>query len=121
MAARRIFILWRHPLFYDSLRLLLEDPQLDLVGSGPADRTPKEEISSANPDVVIVEKPEGDDLDPSEEPPSVGINTKVVYLSLADNVLNVVHRRRLMLTRVEELRALLLEGPNSGDVGARPR
>lgn len=119
MVAKRMFILWRHPLFYDSLRLLLQDPQLILVGAGPADHTSLEEIVSSAPDVVIVEQPDGDDLQGTEELPPLGIGAKVVYLSLADNELNVVQRRRLMLTSVEEFRSLLLDEPHAGTAGDR--
>ena len=55
---RRVFIVWAHPLFYDTLRLLLDHPQVEVVGAGSAYAEALKEIERLQPDTVILEETE---------------------------------------------------------------
>jgi DNA-binding NarL/FixJ family response regulator len=110
MAIRRVYLVWISPLFHESVRLLLNHPQIELVGSGSEFERAQGEIRSLQPDMIIVE--EGDDkLAPAELlrilEASPG-EKHVARLSLQDNELTVYHRHQRTVAQVEDLLNLIL-------------
>lgn len=55
---RRVFIVWVHPLFCETVRLLLEHPGIEIVGNSADFDAALEEINQLKPDTVIVEETE---------------------------------------------------------------
>ena len=115
---RRVFVLWRHPLFYESVRLLLRHPAVAIVGATSDDTTVQEMVSALKPDVVIVEEV-GEDwqrLDPIGLLETVA---KLLSLNLSDNELSVYSRRDHTVDDAHALLALILEDLPEGGIELR--
>jgi DNA-binding NarL/FixJ family response regulator len=102
--ARRVFIIWAHPLFHQTLRALLVQPGIEVVGDSANYATA--EIEALHPDVIIIEE--------SETRPTGHVETlrlleqshwavRIVRLSLQDNEIWMYQREQKMIGRVEEL------------------
>ncbi len=110
MKSRQVFVVWTHPLFYTSLRLILDDPNINLMGAASDYAAAHDQIISLQPDTIIVE--EGEE-DVSTEVmallqicPSGG---RVIGLNLMDNQLSVYHREHRIVGETEDLLRLVLD------------
>ena len=56
MSLRRVFIIWTNPLFHDSVRLLLQDPEIIWVGATADMLTAHEEITNHHPATIFYRK-----------------------------------------------------------------
>jgi DNA-binding NarL/FixJ family response regulator len=104
MSVQRIFILWTHPLFQESVRLILNHPTIEWLGSTSDYAGAMDQILSLRPDVILFEERAGD-------VPAYALailklcswDATVVGLSLADNHLSVYHHERRVVGQVEDL------------------
>ena len=105
MVIRRIYIVWVHPLFCDTVRLLLTHPLIEIVGLSNDYETAEKEVSEHKPDTVIIEDTEESavtriksseimDLFPAAE--------RIIRLSLKDNELWVYRHERQSITNIDE-------------------
>lgn len=105
LAARRIFVIWTHPLFLEAVRLLLTCPEIEWLGDTSDHRLAREKITDLHPDTVLVEEDQNVLAD------IVGIleanTTKVVRLSLEANALSVYHREDRTITHADDLLRLI--------------
>lgn len=108
METRRVFVVWTHPLFYEAVRLLLDDPSIDLVGAISDYAAAHKQIMKLQPDTIIVEEKEGD--------LSAGVlaflrdsplDARIIGLSLVDNQLSIYHRERQTVGQAEDLLRLV--------------
>jgi DNA-binding NarL/FixJ family response regulator len=108
MARRRVFIVWSHPLSHESVRLLLNHPDVEVVGATSDYLTARNEIARLQPDTVIVEEPAGgasaEALALLESSRRV---TRVIGFSLDDNKLSVYRREERTAARAEDLLRLV--------------
>jgi DNA-binding NarL/FixJ family response regulator len=105
--ARRVFIVWANPLFFDTLRLLLAQSEIEVVGESSAYARVPGEIEKLRPDVVVVEE--------TEQNRAEGITSilhmldtcswcpNIVRMSLQDNEIWVYHREQWTINRKEEM------------------
>ncbi len=109
MRSRQVFVVWTHPLFYTSLRLILDDPNIDLIGAASDYAAAHDQVISLQPDTIIVEEGEGDIstevMALLQICPSGG---RVIGLNLVDNQLSVYHREQRLVGRAEDLLGLIL-------------
>jgi hypothetical protein len=112
MATQRVFVIWLHPIFYESVRLLLNHPAIQWVGATSDHTTVKDEILNLRPDTVLIEEEvEGDFLAKIVEIlEACPWNMRVVGLGLADNKLTVYHREQRVAGKVDDLLDLILSG-----------
>ena len=112
MAARRVFLIWTHPIFHDSVRLLLRHPDVEWVGATSDYAAAKDEILSLRPDTVLIEEVKGRVLvEVMEILRACTWNVRVASLSLADNKSTVYHREQRVVGKVDDLlRLILVEG-----------
>lgn len=112
METRRVFVVWTHPLFYEAVRLLLDDPSIDLVGAISDYAAAHKHIMKLQPDTIIVEEKEGDlsaeILAILRDSP---LDARIIGLNLSDNQLFVYHRLRQTVGRAEDLLRLILDIP----------
>ena len=111
MATRRLFVIWAHALFYDSLRLLLDRPGIELVGAASDYAAAREQIVSLRADTVLVEENEAGDIPDAtlsllEAGPAC---VRIIRLSLADNELIVYHREKRLVGKTDDLLHLIEE------------
>lgn len=104
MAIKQVFIIWSHPLFHESVRLLLKHPDVEIIGATKDYVTARDEISRLKPDTVIVEET---GLGAHEEAllilQSNPYVNRVIGFSLDDNTLSLYHHQECIVARAEDL------------------
>ncbi|HSB91197.1 MAG TPA: hypothetical protein VLD63_14365 [Anaerolineales bacterium] len=105
-------MIWTNPLFYDSVRLLLHHPAVELVGATSDPSASSGMIQQLQPEAVIWESAE--DLEP-DGPELVSIlegAPAVMCFSLSSNQIRIYRLQKRLLARAEDLLSLILgQGP----------
>lgn len=107
---RRLFVVWTNPLFRDSVRLLLDHPEVDLAGTTSDYVAAKEAIMNLKPDTILVEEVEG--IVPTnlmEILETNHFNLRLISINLDDNRLRVFHRQQWNIVQAEDLLRLILQ------------
>jgi DNA-binding NarL/FixJ family response regulator len=108
---RRVFIAWSHSLFYGSVRLLLQHPDIEIIGANAESETLWREVNNLRPDIIIIERRAEGDL------PVFGIrilgesdlwNPRIIHTGLHDNVAHICHCEQHTLEHAEDLLRLVL-------------
>ncbi len=109
MATRRVFIVWTHPLFRESVRMLLNHPDIEWLGATSDHRNAFEEIYTLQPDTILVEETTTDmSSEIMEILDNCPWNVRVVSLNLTDNRLSIYnHEQRVAGQRDDLLRSIL--------------
>ena len=109
MTVRSIFIIWKHPLFYDSVRLLLEHPAIKWVGETSDCETARHQIAVVHPEIILIEE---ESQSPSEETLSFLETTPwpviIIGLSLVSNQLIVYRREQCFVEKDGDLLQVVL-------------
>jgi DNA-binding NarL/FixJ family response regulator len=109
MQSPHVYIVWAHPLFDETMRRLLHEWGVSIVGSTSDPQTAIEQIENLNPGVVILE--DADDPSEAEEQQTMAIinaSPLVIRLNLKDNELRSYRRERHTVGKIEDLANLLL-------------
>ncbi len=123
MTARRVFIVWRHPLFFETVRLVVRHSGVEVVGASSEYASAQGAIDELRPDVVIVEEAEDEPVSQAEavrilEASPWGL--RIIRLSLDDNDLWVYQRERKRLGQSDDLLHLILtHSGESPEVGGK--
>jgi len=104
LAVRRVFVIWTNPLFHESTRLLLEHPDVDLVGAAQNPTTVQEAVLRLQPDTILFERT-------SQPFPEylirlMEIDTwelRLIGLSLEDNKVSLYHREQQAVVEAGDL------------------
>ncbi len=109
MATRRVFVIWSNPLFHESLRLLLNHPEVEWVGATSDHAAAHDQIVSLCPDTILIEEEEGGNApaETLEILEASSADMRVIRLSLVDNELKVYHREQRTVGRAEDLLRLI--------------
>jgi len=120
MSRRNVFVIWSHPLFFDAVRLLLQESNVPMVGATSDHRTAQEEIERFKPDVVILEHGEGEpsEIEEQETMAILKSGSHVIRLSLTDNELSVYRREHRTVGKIDDLVNLLNGESNVRGSGA---
>jgi len=109
MAKKRVFVIWTNPIFYESIRLLLNH-EVDLVGSTDDHIKGDRKIAELKPEVVIMETPQGlEDLG-AETISILQKGPRVIHLSLEDNELSLYLRQHKTMDEPSDLMQMILKG-----------
>ncbi len=111
MPVRRVFVLWRNPLFHTSVRLLLDQPKVEVVGATSDYSTCRDKIAELKPDLVIIEQASTEELNSADAVWIMSEVPRMVHLSLADNELSIFHRQHRTVAKADDLLQLVLEDP----------
>jgi DNA-binding NarL/FixJ family response regulator len=112
MSARRVFVIWMHPLFHESVRMLLDHPQVKWVGSTSDFQSAPVQILELRPDTILIEE---DPLDSSknfelaELMKATNWELRVFSLNLDDNHLKIVHYEHGLVHQAGDLLHLVLK------------
>ncbi len=110
MAARRVFVIWTHPIFHESVRLLLNHPDVEWVGATSDYAAAKDEVLDLQPDTILVEEIAGNiPVEVLEIMEASSQNVRVIGLSLADNELSVYYHEQRTVGQAEDLLRLILD------------
>jgi DNA-binding NarL/FixJ family response regulator len=116
MQVPRVFIVWAHPLFDETVRRLLQEWGASIVGSTSDQQFALEQIGVLEPGVVILE--DANDPSETEERQAMAIinaSPHVIRLNLNDNELRSYRRERRTVGKVEDLANLLLSDLETPD------
>jgi DNA-binding NarL/FixJ family response regulator len=109
-AKRRVFIVWINPLFINSLKLVLRHPEIEWAGSALDDENLLEQIAAIQPDTVLVE---GADENNIHKVTSILENSRwnmrVIGLNLSDNQITVCDIGQDKLIHTDDLIRLVLK------------
>jgi hypothetical protein len=109
MAVRRVFVIWTHPLFHQSVLLLLNHPDISLVGATANLVIAREEIMRLHPDTILFEKTEaGIPADVLEILEVETWDMRIIELSLNDNEMILFHRQRQTVVEPGDLLQFVL-------------
>jgi chemotaxis response regulator CheB len=107
MAERSVFVIWTNPLFHETVRLILQQPDVRLVGASSDRADAMSKVAALNPDVVVIEETGSQDV----ETMSILMTAPIVIrLGLADNELSVYQRQHRMAANAEDLVRMIVEG-----------
>lgn len=109
---QKAFIVWSHPLFHETVRLLLSSPGIEIVGSASDRDAAREAIARLQPGVIIVEEVLFEESIEKDILDFLGVSKgepRVARLSLEDNQVFVYQRERRTITSREDLLAVFSE------------
>jgi DNA-binding NarL/FixJ family response regulator len=120
MTGYKVFVIWSNPLFFEAVRLLLHESAVPMVGATSEHRTAQEQIEKLKPEVVILERSEGQpqEIEEQETMAILKSGAHVFRLSLSDNELNVYRRERRTVGKIEDLVNLLTGESSHRNSGA---
>jgi DNA-binding NarL/FixJ family response regulator len=108
MSKHRVFILWTHPLFSETVGRLLGGAEVEIIGSSSDPAAGLEEISRMQPDVVIAEEdPSGAPTEAIEALRAGPAEMLILGLNLANNGLQIYRREQRTVADPEDLLQIL--------------
>lgn len=108
MKARRVFVIWTHPLFLESVSLLLSKAQVELVGATSDHSQAHDQIVALAPEVVIVEHTNGEEQASQETIAILRAGARVVRLSMDDNEISLYSHERRTAMQADDLANLIV-------------
>jgi len=111
MATHRVYVIWTHPLFHDSLHQLLDHTDIKWVGAASDFTIAIEEISRLHPDTILIEELDGETTTSTfmKIVDKFQWNLRVVGVSLNDNQLSVYQHAQQTVGQPEDLIRLIIE------------
>jgi DNA-binding NarL/FixJ family response regulator len=95
MAIRRVYLVWTHPLFFETVHRLLSHQEVELVGESMDHEAARAEIARLRPDVVVLEEAEGGSRADLVDLLQAGAkDVQILGLNLMDNELHVYQRQQ---------------------------
>ena len=108
MAKHRVFILWTHPLFSETVGRLLGGAEVEIIGGSSDPVAGLEEITRLQPDVVIAEEdPSGARSETIEVLRAGPAEMLILGMNLTDNGLQVYRREQRTVVHPEDLLQIL--------------
>ena len=109
MSSQKVFIFWVTPLFYESIRLLIKHPDIELVGATTNYAAVADDIVQKKPDTILIE----DTGKQHSEMIMEYLDTlpwafKIILLGLMNNKLVVYHHEQRSMVQTEDLLRLIL-------------
>lgn len=101
---RRIYIVWTNPLFFESVRLLLDHPEIEIIGQTASIQDLMKDISDLRPDTIIVEE-----LNKGVPAEVLALlerrshPSRIIGFSMNDNKLNLYHREERIVGKANDL------------------
>ena len=104
----RVFIIWMHPLFHETVRLLLNHSNIEIVGDNREYSVAKTDMGNLKPDTIIIEDTkEGDVRDESPNILDLLENSewqpRIIRLSMDDNELRIYRHNKWMMNDSADL------------------
>lgn len=106
----RLFILWQNPLFHEAIRLLLDQPEIDIVGDSRDFLSTQSVFEDLKPDTVIIEEIQGKSIvstDVFQIIEAYPWDFRIIRLSLFDNDLWIYHSERWVISNEQDLLHLI--------------
>jgi DNA-binding NarL/FixJ family response regulator len=107
---RRIYIVWVHPLFCDTVRLLLTHPSIEIVGLSNDYDTATEEVAKHKPDTIIIEDFEESAVTQIKTSEIMNLfpeAERIIRLSLKDNELWIYRHKHQSINNIEDFLSII--------------
>ena len=107
---RRLFVIWNSPLFHKSVRLLVEHPDVEWVGTTSDYEKAKDQVLALEPDTILVEEIDG--LIPATILDILETSTydfRLIGISLLENKITIYRCEQREVTRADDLIHLILQ------------
>ena len=116
MSQHRVYVLWNHRLFDESVRLLLKKAGIEWVGSACDVENGLHSIEQSKPDTIFIEEGEGGNIpDKVIHLLDTSPNTiRLFRLNIVDNRLEIYYREQKTVLQVEELMQLIQNNDGVG-------
>jgi hypothetical protein len=109
MAIRRVFVIWTHPLFHESARLLLNHPDILWMGADTDFTSARETIMRLQPDTILFEKTKaGIPVEVLEILEVELWDVRIIGLSLDNNEMSLYHREHQTVVKADDLLQFVL-------------
>ena len=106
---RRLYMIWTNPIFRDVVRLILDHPEVQWLGTSSNFVTALETIQMLQPDTIVVENVESRSpvelIDLLETAKAI---VRVFYVSLDDNRLHIYAHENWSVGEADDLLRLIL-------------
>lgn len=102
---QRIFIVWAHPIFRETVSLLLNHPAVEIVGLSADREAAMAEIEALKPNTIIIEETEDTAFTHGEAArflEACSWELRVIRLSLQDNELWLLQKQRRSIGSSED-------------------
>jgi DNA-binding NarL/FixJ family response regulator len=111
MATHRVYVIWTHPLFHDSLLQLLNHIDIKWVGAASDFTIAVEEISHLHPDTILIEELDGERTTSTfmKIVDKFQWDLRVVGVSLNDNQLSVYQHAQQTVAQPDDLIRLIIQ------------
>jgi len=110
MPLKSVYTIWANPLFHASIRMLLNHPEIEWLGSSSDPKIALEKISSLKPEIIIIEE-EQERRTPiklMKNLESRHLDYFIIGLNLNDNKVNVYHHQEQQVIKADDLIRLIL-------------
>jgi len=112
MAKHRVYILWTHPLFSETVIRLLGGVEVEILGGSSDPTSGLEEIGRLQPDVVIAEEDTpGAPTEAIQVLRAGPAEMLILGLNLTNNALQVYRREQRTVADPEDLLQILRKSP----------
>lgn len=105
--AQQVFIVWENPLFFDSIRLLLAQLKIEVVGESSVYTDALGAIEKTHPEVVIIEETTQNTAEGALKIMQLLEDCSwcphIVRMGLQNNEMWVYHRQRWIVNNKEDL------------------
>jgi DNA-binding NarL/FixJ family response regulator len=108
MADRRVFIAWSHSLFYGSVRLLLQHPDIEIIGANAESETLWHEVNIFRPDTIIIERRGTGDSIMLGPQTGDSWHPRIIHAGLHDNTAHVCRCEQHILEQADDLLRIVL-------------
>lgn len=109
MPSRSVYVIWTHPIFHESIRLILKHPDIIWVGAAPDSATAHEEILKLHPDTILFEKTKaGIPVEVMEILEAETWDVRIIGLSLDNNEMSLYHREHQTVVQAGDLLQFVL-------------
>lgn len=109
MVPKSVFIIWKNPLFHESVRLLLNHSEIEWLGSTSDIKAAKDEILKLKPDTILIEEMQGrTSMEVMRVLESQLWDVRIFGLNLTDNTLHVYHHQEQKILKADDLVRLIL-------------
>lgn len=110
MAFRSVFLLWKHELFHESVRRLLQHPEVEIVGSTCDYNTARDQILALRPDAVLIEETTGEETySLLAHKQGISWNLRMFSLNMEDNHLRSLEVKLGEVEQADDLLKRILQ------------
>ena len=105
----RVYVLWEHPIFYDTARVILQHPKVEWSGGSSDMEQAKKAIFAHQPDIILVEQDQRfNPKDIIQLLQNKFVEVRVISLSLNDNQVQIISHQQKTIVHEHDLLRLVL-------------